>query len=490
MTVRDPQTTVPPPASRAAGIPETPDQQHAYLQAFIAQYNQRTQRSKQFTQRHRSVLADNRAVFGFNLPLKELCYPIVAERSADCHIWDIDGNQYIDLIMGFGVNLFGHNPPFVQTALTAQLEKGMPLGPQSELAGEVAELIHELTGAERVAFSNTGTEAVMSAIRLARAATGRSQIALFSGSYHGHFDGTLVSAKSINGHPISVPMYSGVSSKSAAEVIVLEYGSMESLERIKAHSHELAAVLVEPVQSSCLDRQPKEFLQALRQLTDALGIVLIFDEMVTGFRIHPQGAQAWFAVDADITTYGKIVGGGLPIGIIAGKAAYLDQIDGGYWNYGDRSSPQVKTTFFAGTYCKHPLALAAARAVLEQIKHQGAALQNQLNQKTAKFVARLNAYFASERVPIQMVHFGSLFGPASVENSDRSDGHSDDPSNNSALLGLALLTYLLLNKGILLLRGGGFLSTAHTDADLDLIVRAVQESVGELRDSGFLPAKQ
>jgi glutamate-1-semialdehyde 2,1-aminomutase len=489
MTARDSQTTAPSSSREAETLKKPQDQQHAYLQAFIAQYNQRTQRSKQFTQRYRSVLADNRAVFGFNLPLKELCYPIVAERSSGCHIWDIDGNRYIDLIMGFGVNLFGHNPPFVQTALTAQLEKGMPLGTQSELAGEVAELIHQLTGAERVAFSNTGTEAVMTAIRLAKAATGRSRIALFSDSYHGHFDGTLVSTQSINGHSVSVPMYSGVSSPLAAEAIVLEYGSIESLERIQAHSHELAAVLVEPVQSSRLDRQPKEFLQALRQLTAATGIVLIFDEMVTGFRIHPRGAQAWFAVDADITTYGKIVGGGLPIGIIAGKTAYLDQIDGGYWNYGDRSSPQGKTTFFAGTYCKHPLALAAARAVLEQIKHQDAALQTQLNQKTAEFVDRLNAYFASEQVPIQMVHFGSLFAPADVRNSDRSGDHSDDPSKNPALLGLALLTYLLLNKGILLLRSGGFLSTAHTDSDLDFIVQAVQESVGELRDSGFLPAK-
>jgi glutamate-1-semialdehyde 2,1-aminomutase len=490
MTVRDPQTTVPPP-SRAAETSEKPqDQQHAYLQAFIAQYNQRTQRSKHFAQRYRSVLADNRAAFGFHLPLKELCYPIVAERSAGCYIWDIDGNRYIDFIMGFGVNLFGHNPSFVQAALTAQLEKGMPLGPQSELAGEVAELIHELTGAERVTFSNTGTEAVMTAIRLAKAATGRSRIALFSGSYHGHFDGTLVSAQSINGYPISAPMYAGVSSKLAEEAIVLEYDHPESLERIQTHSHELAAVLVEPVQSSHLDRQPQDFLQALRQLTAATGIVLIFDEMVTGFRIHPRGAQAGFAVDADITTYGKIVGGGLPIGIIAGKAAYLDQIDGGYWNYGDRSSPQVKTTFFAGTYCKHPLALAAARAVLEQIKHQGITLQDQLNQKTAGFVARLNAFFATEQVPIQMMHFGSLFGPTSIETSDRLDDHSDAPSSNPALLGLALLTYLLLNKGILLLRGGGFLSTAHTDADLDFIVQAVQESVVELRDGGFLPAKQ
>lgn len=129
------------------------------------------------------------------------------------------------------------------------------------------------------------------------------------------------------------------------DVLVLDYGNSQSLEIIKAYRDELAAVLVEPIQSRCPDLQPKEFLQQLRQLTAESGIALIFDEMVTGFRLHLGGAQAWFGVEADIATYGKVVGGGMPIGIVAGKAAYLNKIDGGMWNYGDASSPQIEKTF-------------------------------------------------------------------------------------------------------------------------------------------------
>jgi glutamate-1-semialdehyde aminotransferase len=167
--------------------------------------------------------------------------------------------------------------------------------------------------------------------------------------------------------------------------------------------------------------QPKTFLHQLRQLTKESGIALIFDEMVTGFRIHPGGAQAWFGVEADLATYGKIVGGGMPIGIIAGKAAYMDGIDGGMWTYGDASYPQAKTTFFAGTFCKHPLTMAAARAVLKYLKAQGCTLQEQLNQRTSQFVEALNNCFAENELPIRMANFGSLFGLASSGSSAPSE---------------------------------------------------------------------
>lgn len=452
--------------------------QQSYLEALITRYTKRTATSKKLSQAHRSVLADSRNSVGFSLLLKEMCYPIVGKRSLGSKIWDVDGNEYIDLIMGFGINLFGHNPPFIQAALKEQLEKGIQIGPQSEFAGEVAELISELTGMKRVAFSNTGTEAVMTALRLARAATARNKIVIFSNSYHGHFDGTLALAETADGNTRTVPEFLGVPPNIVEDVLVLDYGNFSSLEVIKAHAQELAAVLVEPVQSSRPDLQPKKFLQQLRQLTTELGITLIFDEMVTGFRIHPGGAQAWFGIEADIATYGKIVGGGLPISVIAGKATYMDRIDGGMWNYGDASSPQVETTLFAGTYCKHPLSIATARAVLKHLLTEGTALQEQLNQRTSQFVEILNAYFEADEVPIQMVHFGSLFGPASSKHSS---------SDDSASIGMSLLSYHLLDRGILLRGGSGFLSTAHTDEDLDYIIQAVKDSVRELRKGSFLP---
>lgn len=462
--------------SQTNNTPE--DVQKKYLQQFIADYNECTKTSKELTQNYRFTLADSRVPSGFNLALKEMCYPIVAKKSCGSRIWDVDENEYVDVTMGFGINLFGHNPSFVKTALVEQLEQGIHLGPQTELAGEVAELIAEMTGMERVAFSNTGTEAVMSAIRIARAATNRNKIAIFSGSYHGHSDGTLVEVKEINGSLQIGPTVPGVPPRMAEDVLVLDYGNPKSLELIEAYKQELAAILVEPVQTSRADLQPKEFLHQLRQLTTELGIVLIFDEMVTGFRIHPGGAQAWFGVAADIATYGKIVGGGLPIGVIAGKAAYMDKIDGGMWNYGDTSFPQIETTFFAGTHCKHPLSLAAAKAVLKYLKTEGATLQSNLNQRTAEFVNILNAYFEAEKIPVKMIGFGSLFGPASSGNTTNSE--------QSLPLGLSLLTYHLIKRGFLSRGGSGFLSTAHTDEDINYIIQAVKDSINDLRSGCLL----
>jgi glutamate-1-semialdehyde-2,1-aminomutase len=453
---------------------EIQQQQHTELATFIQNYNQRTKTSKQISQKIRPFLADNKAPLFFSFPLKEISYPIVGKRSCGSKIWDVDGNEYLDLIMGYGVNLFGHNPPFVKQAIEEQLEQGIHLGTQSEVVGEVAELICELTQMERVAFSNTGTEAIMTAIRLARTATNRNKIALFSGSYHGHFDGTLGKAQGENGTLHTVPRAPGIPANLVKDILVLEYGNPQSLDIIKDHDRELAAVLVEPVQTSNLSLQPKEFLQQLRQLTKEAGIALIFDEMVSGFRLHPGGAQAWFGIEADLATYGKIVGGGMPIGVIAGKAAYMDAIDGGMWNYGDDSYPQAKKTFFAGTYCKHPLAMAAARAVLQHIKSHGPSLQQQLNQRTSHFAQQLNAYFEEDKLPLQIEYFGSVFGFTTPKESA------------SPSMMQLLLYYNLLYKGILLRGNGGFLSTAHTDEDIKFVIQALQDSIRELRQGGFL----
>jgi glutamate-1-semialdehyde 2,1-aminomutase len=457
--------------------------QQKYLENFIAQYNQKTKTSKKLTQANRSFLADNKTFVDFQLPLKELFYTLVTQESFGSKIRDIDSNEYIDLVMGFGTNLFGHNPAFVKEAILKQLDQGIQLGSQPESIGEVAQLIGELTKTERVAFSNTGTEAVMTAIRLARTVTKRSKIVLFSNSYHGHFDGTLGKVKMINNQLQTVAIAPGIPSNFVQDVVVLEYGSEQALEVIKESGQELAAVLVEPVQTGQLDLQPKAFLQQLRQITQKTGIALIFDEMVTGFRIHPGGAQAWFEVKADIATYGKIVGGGLPIGIIAGQANYLDAIDGGTWNYGDLSSPQAKTTFFAGTHCKHPLAIAAAKAVLEHLKTQGSTLQEDLNQRTSEFVNSLNTYFDREEIPIFMTNFGSVFGSAGFEP----DNDESSAENSEFSLVFDLLYYHLLAKGIMLRGNGGFLSTAHTQEDLDYILQAVKDSISELREGQFLP---
>jgi natural product biosynthesis luciferase-like monooxygenase protein/amino acid adenylation domain-containing protein len=444
------------------------ERQQQHLSELVERFTRNTSASKQLAQQYRPVLADSRAVVGFRLSIKEMLYPIVGAGADGARLRDLDGNEYVDITMGFGVHLFGHRPPFITAAVEEQLRRGIEMGPRPALAGEVAELVCELTGMERATFTNSGTEAVMTAIRLARARTGRTKIAIFAGSYHGHSDGTLARAQ---GNGLSVPLAPGIPPHVAEDVLVLEYGSPRALELLHAHADELAAVLVEPVQSRHPELQPREFLHELRAWTQAAGVVLIFDEMVTGFRVHPGGAQAWFGVAADLATYGKIAGGGLPIGIVAGRTSFMDGIDGGLWEYGNASYPRADTTYFGGTFCQHPLAMASARAVLTYLKERGPSLQAELNERTSRLAARLNEHFAREEMPLRVAHFASLFRFNYTGNMD-------------------LLFYHLLTKGVYVWEWRNcFLSTAHTDQDVDHIVRAVTESAAEMRAGGFIPDK-
>ncbi|MBE9016569.1 aminotransferase class III-fold pyridoxal phosphate-dependent enzyme [Chroococcidiopsidales cyanobacterium LEGE 13417] len=430
--------------------------QQKYLEQFIMRYTERTKTSKQLAQTYRPYLADERGTEDFSFPFKEMTYPIASKRAAGSRMWDVDGNEYIDLVMGLGVNLFGYNPPFIQAALAEQLEQGIQLGSQLEFVGEVAELFCELTRMERVAFSNTGTEAIMTAIRLARSVTGRNKVAIFSHSYHGHSDQTLVQAETVDENLHSVPIYPGIPPSAAEDVLVLDFMHPRSLDAIAARHQELAAVLVSPIQRQRPDRDPRMFLHQLRQLTAESGIALIFDEVVTGFRLHPGGAQAFFDVAADLAVYGKIVGGGMPIGAVA--ASY----------------PQANQTLFAGTFRKHPLAIAAARAVLQYLKLQGSTLQEQLAQRTSQFIAELNAYFATKAVPLRMANFSSIIGPATSGIS-------------ASFESLMLLNYNLIDRGVLLLPGGGgYLSATHTDEDIVRIVQVFKDSVEELQNVGLL----
>ncbi|MDY6949877.1 MAG: amino acid adenylation domain-containing protein [Thermodesulfobacteriota bacterium] len=446
--------------------------QKQFIEDFTARYMERTKASKASMEKHRSWFSDWINSLGFRLSLKEIMYPVVAHRSQGARLWDIDGNEYIDMAIGYGVNFFGNRAPFVTRAVQKQLEDGFHLGPQFDVTGEVAELICEFTGVERVTFSNTGTESVMTALRIARTVTGRDKIVIFQNSYHGIFDGVLA----LPGNNGSTPMAPGTPQKMVDDVIVLQYGEQESLDFIESHGRELAAVLVEPVQSRNPSLQPRSFLKKLREITWKSKTALIFDEIITGFRLHPGGAQAYFNVQADLVTYGKVVGGGMPIGIIAGKARYMDAIDGGVWNYGDASLPSKAVTFFGGTFCKHPLAMVAARAVLRHIKEQGPGLQERVNRLTSYFADTVNAWFEETETPVRIRYCASFF---------RLESYGDyDPLLQPIMTDL--LFYLLMEKGIYTWeRRICFFSTAHTREDADAVILAVKESVEELRAGGF-----
>jgi amino acid adenylation domain-containing protein len=446
--------------------------QKEHIQALVDRYTKRTAGSKQKTQEYRDVLADPRVVAGFRPEWKEMVYPIIAVRSKGSKLWDVDGNEYVDILNGFGPIMFGHRPDFVERAVAKQLQEGFEIGPQTLLAGEVAKMICEFTGNERATFCNTGSEAVIAAMRVARTVTGRNKVVFFAGDYHGMFDEVLVKGFNRGGIPQSVPVAPGIPRESVSNVTVLEYGAPESLEWIRANASSLAAVMVEPVQSRHPNLQPIQFLKQLRQITEQAGACLIFDEVVTGFRVHPGGCQALFDIRADLATYGKVLAGGMPIGVLAGKRQFMDALDGGMWQFGDDSYPEAGVTFFAGTFVRHPLTLAAAKAVLEHFKEQGPELQRDLSERTGKMVQRLNQIIEKNNVPTRIEQFASIF-------------HFSFPPDFR--FG-SLFYYHLRAKGIHLLEGFPcFLTTMHTDADIDRIVRAFEETIEEMQLGDTLP---
>ncbi|WP_062054967.1 hybrid non-ribosomal peptide synthetase/type I polyketide synthase, partial [Aquimarina longa] len=431
-----------------------PENQEKQLPELIKNFTDKTKNSKSYTAKYREVLADFFMTRAFKMSTKEMEYLVVCDHASGSGFTDIDGNKYIDITMGYGSCIFGHQPDFIINAMQEQLHKGITVGPLAKLSGEVATLVSELTGMERVAFANTGTEAISFAMRLARAATGKNKIVLFSGSYHGHIE-TVLGMQGDNGVK---PMVPGVTENMVKDLIVMNYTDPDVLEQVRAYADDLAGIMVEPVRSRFPDSQPVALLKQLKELTLELDIPLLFDEMITGFRIMPGGAQEYFGIKADIATYGKIAGGGMPIGIVAGSRRYIDIVDGGDWKYGDDSYPKIPKTLVAGTFTRHPLTMASAKAVLTRIKEIGSKEYNALNERTDSLMKRLNTFFKQESLPLEVVNFGSLFRFKFKENFD-------------------LLLFHLIQKGIYAWAPNNlYITFAHTDDDIDAIYKAICES--------------
>ncbi|WP_245730646.1 non-ribosomal peptide synthetase/type I polyketide synthase [Micromonospora pallida] len=470
-TATEPAQVGPRPIRVGAGLGggRLDPRQQAHFADLVRRYTERTPTSKALAQRHRRRLADTRAVVGFRRATKEMLYPLAARRARGAYLEDVDGNNYVDITMGFGALLFGHEPEFLTRAIAEHLDGGLRLGPRGPETGEAAELLCDLTGMDRVAFAATGTEANSAAFRLARAFTGRPLVVMFAGAYHGHIDPVLGRGVPDGDSWRTVPISAGIPDSATADVMVLPYDDPRSLAAIERAAGRIAAVVVEPVQSRYPDRQPAEFLRALRAACDRHGMVLLFDEMLTGLRPHVRGAQGVFGVYADLATYGKVLGGGYPIGAVAGRADIMDWVDGGFWQYGDDSAPPQDTTFFGGTYIQHPLSMVAARAVLTELRQRGPALQDGLNRRTERLAAAVNAFCAAEDFPLRVHRFGSMFRFASEVNLD-------------------LLFHHLVLAGVHVWEWRNFfLSDAHTDADADRIVDAVRSCLLDLRAGGFLP---
>ena len=341
--------------------------------------------------------------------------PRFIQRAKDQYLYDEDGNVYIDYIGSWGPMILGHNPDIVLEAVRNQLENGLSYGAATALEVEMAELIHQIVPCvEMMRMVNSGTEAVMSAVRAARGFTGRDKIVKFEGCYHGHADAMLVKAGS-GVMTAGIPDSSGVPKGCTADTLSAVYNDLDSVEQLfQQYPEEIACVIVEPVAANMGVVVPeKGFLQGIRQICDQYGALLILDEVITGFRLQLDGAVGHFGVTPDLVTYGKIIGGGLPVGAFGGKREYMSRV------------APAGDVYQAGTLSGNPLAMAAGIATLSVLKASDYAA---LEARVEAFAAELESILRGKGVPVTVNRLASMYtvffsdGPLrnfeDVKNSD------------------------------------------------------------------------
>ena len=447
-------------ALKALDLREITGEHRAWIAALVEQYDRFVPTSRANALEHRIHFVDPRRPVHPIEALKPLQFQITRTRAEGAYVHDADGHRYIDI--SGDASLFGHHAPFLIDALRHALDQGIPLAGCSDAIFRACRSFCEITGHERALFTPSAAEAVLSAVRIARAATGRRKIVLFADNGFERAPGILQDV--------------------ADQIIVLGFGDTASLDAIEQRAGEIASVLVEPAQSRHADKTPAEFLKALRKLTIEKNIALIFDETITGFRACPQGAQGRFGIQADMATYGDVVGGGLPTGVIAGASKYMDLIDAGAGTSDDDSTPRAGRTAMVASHSQNPLTIAAALAVLGEVRTRCGdgvqscdgctCFQRTLSDKTARLADTLNAFFGEERLPVVIDTFGSLFRFRFV------DGDRGVPE--------ALFFTLLRMEGVeTRSQGDCFLSTAHTDEDIEAVIAGVKASLSNLKRNGF-----
>ncbi len=391
--------------------------------------------------------------------------PLFISRGEGSTMIDADGNEYIDYIGSWGPHLFGHNPEFIKSALLASIEQGTSFGAPTEIEIKMAELITELIpSVEMIRMVNSGTEATMSAVRAARGYTEREKFIKFEGCYHGHADYFLIKAGS-GALTLGVPTSPGVTKGNAADTLLADFNDLKSVKNlVYKNKNEVAAIIIEPIAGNMgVIKSSDEFAKGLRELCDEENIVLIFDEVMTGFRVAKGGAQEVLGITPDLSTFGKIIGGGLPVGAFGGKKGIMEKIA--------PSGP----IYQAGTLSGNPLAMAAGYAALKHIK-DNPGLFNELEEKALKVdkgfkdnLEKLGKNYAMNRVGSMSCMF---FNENPVNN------FADAVASDTELYGKYF--HEMLKRGVYLAPAqfeAMFISTVHTDEDLDKTIKAHYESL-------------
>ena len=405
--------------------------------------------------------------------------PLVIERAAGSRMTDIDGNEYIDYVLGFGPMLLGHSPPEVVDAVTEQLTRGFTFGAQHRLEAEVAEgVIDAVPCAELVCFSTTGSEAVQAALRIARAATGRPKVIKFQGHYHGWLDPVLVSTPGLAAAPPDAeaplsPVAATEGQPDASELLLIaRWNDAAGLEALLArHGDEVAAVIMEPVAANGGLIPPADgYLERARELTEASGSLLIFDEVVTGFRLARGGAQERFGVTPDLATYGKAIAAGMPLSAVAGRAEVMEVVANG-------RVPHV------GTFNGAPPAAAAAAAALDVYRERSPELYERLDAVAAALGDGLADAALDAGVPLRLHRVGPLLQTFILDPATEVSEYAHTLAADSARF--ARFAELMLDRGVNVLpRGWWFISAAHSDEDVAGTVEAARSAFGELAEDG------
>jgi glutamate-1-semialdehyde 2,1-aminomutase len=391
--------------------------------------------------------------------------PLFITKGKGSKFWDADGNEYIDYIGSWGPHLFGHNPQFIVESLLKTIDNGTSFGAPTALEVEMAKLITELVpSVEMVRMVNSGTEATMSAVRAARGYTGREKFIKFEGCYHGHADYFLIKAGS-GALTLGVPTSPGVTKGNAADTLVADYNDITSVQKlIASNKNEIAAVIIEPIAGNMgVVKVKDDFIKALRSICDEEKIVLIFDEVMTGFRVASGGAQEVLGIKPDLSTFGKIIGGGLPVGAFGGKREIMEKIA--------PSGP----VYQAGTLSGNPLAMAAGYAALKHIK-ENPDIYKELEEKSSYLENGFKDNLKSVGKNYAMNRVGSMMCMFFTENPV--EDFKSAVSSDTNLYGNYF--HEMLKRGIYLAPAqfeALFVSTAHSKEDLDKTIKAQQESL-------------